>query len=123
MSVKEVFYIVGIVFLIVLGSVVVRIGFSFDINKFMEERRKRGQERLRMSCPHTEIYKENGELIVRSLFISPYGTTHWICSRCGTRTESQATVDQVAQTYAENPQLLLENEKQFRKLAKKYYRL
>ena len=62
---------------------VVRIGFTFDINAGLKAKSEREKDRLRVLCPHTELIRmDDGNVGFESLFHSPFGTTDYICSRC-----------------------------------------
>ena len=98
-------------------AIAIRIDFV-PWRKFVHERRV---ERARRACTHVEI-KPTGnpnEFLYHSLFESPPMTLSWICSRCGTVTHSESAVLRNQAHWAENPELWVEQEKEFAKLLRK----
>ena len=108
---------------VIVAVVVVKIGISFNVNDYMNERRKRGKDRLVMLCPHAISRVDGDKLMIESLMTSPSGTLSWVCSRCRTMTHDQGAVERTMKDYADDPKLLLDKEKLFQKHARKYYRL
>ena len=102
----------------VTSILVIRIGLRFDINKWMEERRKIQKVKLKNICPHVNCYKHNDKWRLESLFISPSGTHNWICQQCGTVTYQNLGSDQLGY-WANNIGELRKAEDAFRKQAKK----
>ena len=92
---------------------------SFDINAWLKSRDERRKETLKVLCTHTEI---DPDLQVSSLFISPFGTTNFICTRCGIVTLDSSMPERLAVFYAQNPTAWIEQEKEFNKLANKIYK-
>ena len=121
MTMIEVFYLFATLFVVALGGIAIKVGFSFDLNKFMDQRRKRRKERLRVLCPHAIPDIKDGQVGIRPLMTSPSGTHDWICGRCGLRTHNGDMVDQQLRQFAENPKLLMDRETRFQKSAKKFY--
>ena len=115
-----VFIIVGII----VGIVAIKICFSFDINSWLQNRLQHKKDSLKVLCPHTDItLKDNNETkVVQSLFQSPYGTTEWICSRCGMRTHDSDIPQKLVEHYFKNPNDYLKRMKKFNKLVKKIYK-
>ena len=110
-------------FLAVLSIVAIKIGFNFDINKYLETRRERQKEKLRILCPHAQISKKDGVTIVVPLLISPPGTSQWICERCSTTAHGPDLINRAMEAYRKNPDLLKRNENRFHKFAEKFYKL
>ena len=61
MVISELLDLTIIVFLILLGVVAIKIGISFDINKFLEQCQKLEKDRLHVLCDHAvfEIDDDN----------------------------------------------------------------
>lgn len=109
-----------LIFMIVLSIVVIRISFKFDLNRYLEDRRKIKLNRLKNICPHIIISRHEGNaFLIESTFSSPMGTPKWICSRCGCVVESQEDVNRLIEPYKKNMNLYLERQKKFIKEAKK----
>ena len=106
-----------------LAFVAIRIGLTFDLTKYLENRREHQKEKLRILCPHAQIVEENGEPLVVPTYVSPSGTHKWICERCGTEAFGPGPFDRAMETYRKNPMLLLRDEKRVQKYAKKFYKL
>ena len=92
---------------------------SFDINAWLKSRDERRKETLKVLCSHTEMDRN---LQVSSLFISPFGTTNFICTRCGLVTLDSRMPEKLVVLYSRNPKAWLEQEKKFNKLANKIYK-
>jgi uncharacterized protein (UPF0216 family) len=105
---------------IALSIIAIRISFKFDINKFLENKRKIKLDQLKNICPHMKIshYKGNS-FSFESYFSSPRGTSKWFCSQCGCVVESQEDVDRIMKPYIKNINLYLKRKKRFIKKAKK----
>ena len=115
---------VTLILAVIFTVVVVKVGVSFNVNEFSKERRKRAKERLTVLCAHAVPGGIDGnDLMIESLMTSPFGTTSWVCSRCGMVAHDRSTVERMMKQYADNPMALLEQEKRFQKYARKYYRL
>ena len=119
---SHLFWLIAL-FLAVLSIVAIKIGFNFDINKYLETRRERQKEQLRILCPHVEVSEANGGLLFTPTTISPPGTHQWICEKCGLVVTSSGVFDRATERYKKNPQLLLRDENLFQKHAKKLYKL
>lgn len=58
-----------LIFAIALSIIAIRISFKFDINKFLENRRKIKMDQLKNICPHGRIIDVTGnEMKFESLF-------------------------------------------------------
>lgn len=105
-----------------LTVVAIKIGVSFDINRWSEARHRRREEKLQVLCPHATIEQtKDGDFVLACLMTSPHGTSMWICSRCGTRTHDGSRMQRIMDEYASNPKTLVEREKQFLRLAEKHF--
>src|SRR5258708_6083264 len=76
--------IVAIV-VVVFSIVAIKISLNFDLNKYLESRRKSYTQKLKSACTHVELSPgDDGKMIqARHLYISPPGTIQWHCQRCG----------------------------------------
>ncbi len=74
--------------------------FHFSINEFLRDRRKILENRYIQTCPHVNLFEENGEIKIRSTFKSPFGTTQWRCELCGTVVGQQSTATEIAKYWA-----------------------
>lgn len=79
---------------ITLSIIAVRISFKFDINRFLENRRKIKLDQLKNICPHLRISPDKGNsFIIESFFFisdwySPMDLFSvwvycWVTGRCG----------------------------------------
>ena len=62
-----------------IAAVAVRGVIKFDVNQWLNERRKRLEDDLRMLCPHHYFIKEDGKFIIASEIVFPPGTLAWQC--------------------------------------------
>jgi len=105
---------------IALSIIVIRISFKFDINKFLENRRKIKLDQLKNVCPHMHISPHEGNsFCFESFFSSPMGTPKWFCSQCGCIVESQEDVNRLMEPYKKDISLYLKKQKKFIKEAKR----
>ena len=111
---------IALIFLVVVISLVaVKIGISFDVNIFLEHRRKRQKERLKVLCPHVLI-SPVGENYKITPLMKPISKGMWSCSRCNLITDSEIWIDEQLNQFRANPSLILERELKFQKYVKKY---
>ena len=109
-----------ILILTIIGAFVIRFSFKFDMNQFLENRRKIKFDQLKNICPHERIIDINGNQIrFKSLFSSPMGTRKWICSQCGCIVDHEDDVNRISERYSKNPSMILEKQKRFFKEVKK----
>ena len=113
--------VVVAVLVLMAGSVGTKIGFTFNINQWMESRRKRSKEKLRRVCPHALPIKEGDQRGFESTFSTPYGTEQWVCWRCGLVTHDIRGSEHMIERYASNPRLYFKQEEAFDRIAKKVY--
>ena len=74
--------IIWIIFCGALSIIAVRFSFTFDLNRFLENRRNNLKEKARNACPHCIIIKEDRNFGFQSTFVSPPGTIQWFCQQC-----------------------------------------
>ena len=109
-----------ILILIIVGAFAIRFSFKFDLNKFLENRRKIKLDQLKNICPHGRIIDVKGNQIsFQSLFSSPMGTHKWVCSQCGCIVDHEDDVNRINERYSNNPSMILDKQKRFIKQAKK----
>ncbi len=112
--------IIILIITIVLSVIAIRISFKFDLNRYLENRRKIKLDQLKNICPHGRIMDIKGNQIkFESFFSSPVGTLKWICSQCGCILDHEDDVNRINERYKENPSLILEKQKKFNKKARK----
>ena len=106
--------------IIIISAIAVRISFKFDLNRFLENRRKIKLDQLKNICPHGRIIDITGNQVkFESLFSSPVGTLKWVCSQCGCIVDHEDDVNRINDRYKKNPSLALEKQERFIKEAKK----
>ena len=106
--------------IIIISAIAVRISFKFDLNRFLENRRKIKLDQLKNICPHGRIIDITGNQVkFESLFSSPVGTLKWVCSQCGCIVDHEDDVNRINDRYKKNPSLVLEKQERFIKEAKK----
>lgn len=111
-----------IIAIIIISAIAIRVSFKFDLNRFLENRRKIKIDQLKNICPHCKIEisgKDKKQIKCTPYFSSPMGTPKWICSRCGCVVESEEDVNRICENYAKNPERFLRNEKRFIKQMKR----
>lgn len=117
-----------LIIVLAVSIIAVKIGITFDINKFLEQRKKTHLAKAQNLCPHMEFDILNADdssrqinVQYRSLFESPPGTTRWICSRCGfvQNNVDESLIAQQAQRYLSNTDLYEKTMKQYNKYMKK----
>lgn len=109
-----------ILILIIIGAVAIRISFKFDLNRYLESRRKIKIDQLKNICPHGRIIDVKGNRIsFESLFASPVGTRQWGCSQCGCVVDHEDDVNRINERYKDNPSIILKKQERFIKKAKK----
>jgi hypothetical protein len=67
---------------VAVSIIAIKITFSFDINKYLESRKEDIKKQLMNHCTHLSLEDIDGQIQIQSAFISPYGTTQWICQKC-----------------------------------------
>ena len=107
-----------IIILIVISAIAIRISFKFDLNKYLEKRRKINLDQLKNICPHGRITKINDKFAFESFFVSPVGMMDYICSQCNA-VVGEEHLDRINERYLKNPNLVLKKQEEFIKKAKK----
>jgi hypothetical protein len=111
--------ILALLIVAILGAIAIRISFTFDINKFLESRRKIKVEQLKNICPHGMMNLENKNLIFESFFASPIGTTKYFCRQCGLIVASEEDANRITEQFLKNPDHFIKRHRKFNKTAKK----
>lgn len=106
---------------IALSVIAIRVTFSFDVNKYLKSRDEKLREKIKNYCTHIDVNKLGNDFVFRSTFISPMGTTNWICQKCGAyRMHLDQQVEQErVKSMTQNIDDFLKQEKKFKKLVKK----
>lgn len=106
---------------IVAAVIAIKFTVSFDLNRHLEGRRSRYSQKLKNACPHIRVVQgADGRLALQSEFVSPPGTTMWICQRCGLgKYLYDDDVEQQMIFYASHLELLRKRNKEFYRLLKK----
>lgn len=112
------YQVIILIILIVISVITIRISFKFDLNKYLENRRKIKIDQLKNICPHGRIIKVGENFGFESFFVSSIGTMDYICPQCNARI-SEEHVNRIDERYLENPFLVFEKQKKFDKKAKK----
>lgn len=110
--------IIILIIVIVVSIIAIRISFKFDLNKYLENRRKIKIGQLKNICPHGRITKLNDNFAFESFFVSPVGTMDYICSQCNA-VVGKEHVNRINESYMKNPTLVFERQKKFIKKMKK----
>ncbi len=113
--------ILSIIITIAILIVAIKITFTFDINKYLESRKKDLENKIKNYCPHAYVISVEGGVKVQSAFISPSGTTNYICERCQLVTYhiDEMTERQRVQSFAKDLKEYNKQEKKFQKLLRK----
>ena len=106
----------------IIGTIAIRFTFTFDLNAYLESRRKGYIPKLQNACTHLIFVsdKQAGKVGFQSMFVSPPGTLQYQCEQCGLiRNLQNGEVERDAQYYLEHPDEFKKQTAKFRKLAKK----
>ena len=107
----------------ILTVVTVRGTVKFDINQWINDRREQQEQNFIALCPHHYLFRDGDGIKVGSHFISPPGTSAWVCQKCGSKTYDDLGRKKEGEHWAQNPSALVERDNKRRKLAKKLGRL
>jgi len=110
--------IIILIIVIVISIIAVRISFKFDLNKYLENRRKIKLDQLKNICPHGRITKVDDNFAFESFFVSPSGTMDYICSQCNV-VVGKEHANRINEGCIKNPNLVFKKQKEFIKRAKK----
>jgi len=109
-----------IIAIIIASAIAIRISFKFDLNKYLENRRKIKINQLKNICPHGRITNitDKGVITFESFFVSPVGTMDYICSQCNA-VVGEEHVNRINEGYKDNPTLVFKKQEKFTKKVKK----
>jgi len=107
----------------ILAVVTVRGTVKFDINQWINDRKKQQEQKLIALCSHHYLFKDGDGIKVGCHFISPPGTSAWQCQKCGHLTHDDLKMKIDTKYWAQNPGALEEQNNRMTKLAKKLGRL
>jgi len=93
--------IIILIIVIVISIIAVRISFKFDLNKYLENRRKIKLDQLKNICPHGRITKVDDN-----------------CSQCNV-VVGKEHANRINEGCIKNPNLVFKKQKEFIKRAKK----
>ena len=110
--------IIILIIVIVVSIIAIRISFKFDLNKYLENRRKIKLDQLKNICPHGRIIKVDSKFAFESFFVSPVGTMDYVCSQCGA-VVGKEHVNRINEKYSKNPTLVFKKQEEFITKAKK----
>ena len=112
---------------VVLAAIAVKVGVSFDLNRWREERHRKGVERLQALCTHTEIqrFRHEGATVTGyvSLMTSPPGYLHWQCGRCGIITLDRSVPERHGIYWRNNQREWRRREKEFDRSYRRFYKV
>lgn len=108
-----------LIFALAISILAIRVSFKFDINRFLENRRKVNMNQLKNICPHGNMSLDGNKVIFESYFLSPAGTHQWGCSQCGLVVNSEEDVQRIHNTLSKDPDLFFKKQKKFVKKVKK----
>ncbi len=109
--------ICAIIIVIICSILAFKFAITFDINKYLESRKKRHLSIARNLCLHMEIYVKDEKICYKPFLISPPGTTTYYCQRCGSQFMyiDEDKLEQQAIYY-------IKNSKEYNKRLKQYNR-
>jgi hypothetical protein len=110
-----------IIITIAISIIAIKITFTFDINKYLKNRKEDIKNRAKNYCPHAYADVVNDRFIMKSTFISPSGTTDYICERCQLikyHIDEEDENDRI-QDYINDIEKYNKQEKEFKKILKK----
>ncbi len=113
--------IVAIIALIICSILAFKFAITFDVNKFLESRKKRHLAIARNLCPHMKPKITKKEAGFELLLFKPFGTFNSHCTRCGAVFEYIDMDDFKKQVdyYISNPKAYRKRIKQYNKHMKK----
>ena len=112
--------LIGLILAAILAVVAIKIVISLDLNKLLERKDKRLENKIRNVCPHVEIEpRGDKQFSIQSLFESPPGTHLWQCSKCGLVRNNGGDYEREYAYWGEHLDEYLARMKEFEKLLKK----
>lgn len=103
--------VVAIAILLVAIVVSIKIAVSFDVNKFIDQRKRSHLNKAQSACPHVyfEIQSlpdgKSGTVTTYSYLETTFGTTKWRCTKCGCvfLNSNEEDVERLGKYYIEHP--------------------
>ncbi len=115
------------VLVVILAAILtLRVAATFNVTEWLENRRRRRREALRVLCPHATVVGRDakGHFEIKCLIVSPPSMFHAQCQRCRTVfSGGMHFAEQLMEEWASNPSALQEREKLYVKRFKRFYRL
>lgn len=103
-----------------VAIIAVKITISFDINEYLKNRNERLLLKAKNYCPHARFVKTpEGKYGVQSNFVSPPGTTNYICTTCQLVVYDVSGENMRIQYFLENPKELSKQTEKFEKIIRK----
>ena len=111
----------GIIFacamLLIMTIFAVKVAITFDLNKYLESRKKKHLAIAQNLCLHMEPYVKGKKVGFKPFLFSPSGTPDYYCQKCGARF---LYVDE--EELMKNALYYTKNAKIYKKTLKKYNR-
>lgn len=106
-----------------LWIIVVRISFNFDINKYLESKKKDIKHKLKNTCTHVKVIEVDWNKWFQSTFVSPSWTLSYYCEKCWLikNVIDEKDEDSRMKYYMGNIKEYKKQEKKFKKLLKKWW--
>lgn len=113
--------VILVIFTLFASMAVFKVGVTFDLRKWLKDRREEKHDLLPLLCPHALLEKtDDGRIVVTSLVVSPPGRYDAFCRRCGAHFIGGLEESRdLMKRWAANPKLLAEREKKFLKQCKR----
>ena len=91
------------------------------LNEYLKRRDKKLKGKIKNYCTHANIKNFDDVIGIESSFISPSGTTNWICEKCGLQIYhlDKKGEKRKFEYFFKNPKKFKKQEKKFQKLLKK----
>ncbi len=117
-NIKNIFWLI---FALALLIVAIKITFTFNINEYLKIRKGNIDNKIRNCCPHAHISIVDNKVIAESSFVSPVGTTNYICERCRSviYVMDKESEKQRIEKLVKNFDGYIKQEKKFKKLLRK----
>src|SRR5690606_23572374 len=75
--------IIWLIIAVSVAIIAIKITISFDVNEFLKSRNEKFLLKAKNHCPHARFMKTpDGKFGIQSNFVSPSGTTNYICTTC-----------------------------------------
>lgn len=106
----------------IIGAIAIRFTFKFNLNRYLENRRKIKIDQLKNICPHGRIANitNDGKVAFESFFVSPVGTMDYICSQCNVKV-GEEQVNRLNERYRNNLDLIYKKQEEFARRVKKLW--